>query len=107
MTRTRRSWKRHESAIAEKLGGTRNPCTGGQHSDVDAGPFAAEVKLRRSLPQWIHDAVDQAARSAGERTPIVVLVESRQGIKARRYVLLRFEDFVDWHGSLEMTEVEQ
>ena len=100
--RSRRSWKQHESLVAASLQGTRNPLTGIPNCDVDAGPFAVEVKTRERFPKWLTHAVQQAKDAAGTtRTGIVVLVESRQGVKARRYVLLTLEDWQQWHGTGE------
>ena len=102
MMATSRRWKRHESECAKALGTTRNPTDGKHHTDVDAGPFAIEHKLRKHLPQLLHDAMAQAIQAAPtDKTPMVVLTESRQGVKAIRYVVMRFEDWVDWHGKPE------
>ena len=95
---SKRRWKRHEQQIAERFGATRNPCNGKHHTDVDAGPFAIEVKTRMRLPSWLTDAVAQIVRAAGDRTPLVILVESRQGVKTKRFVLMRMEDWEEWHG---------
>ena len=54
------------------------------------------------LPYWLIDmsleALRQARDGAGGRTPIVVLSEVRQGVKAQRYVLLSLKDWLAWHG---------
>ena len=74
-------WKRHERQVAQALGGRRLPNTGRRGPDVVAGPWAVEVKLRRSLPQWLLLAIAQAeegARATG-RQPLVVLVEAPGG----------------------------
>lgn len=93
-------WKRQEREVAELLGGKRNPCTGGWHQDVTTPLFAVEVKTRKSLPDWLTEAVEQAVRAADEsQVPIVALNEVSQGRKARRYILLRLEDWVDLHGN--------
>ena len=92
-------WKRHEREVAELLGGQRNPCDGRQHTDVTAGPWAVEVKTRRELPMWLTDAMGQAKASAKQgQTPLVVLTESTQGRKTRRYVVMAMEDWREWHG---------
>ncbi len=93
-----RAWKRQERQVADLLGSKRNPNTGQHHADIDAGPFAVEHKARKSLPRWLTDALQQARNSANGRTPIVVLSEVRQGVKARRYVFMALEDWTAWHG---------
>ena len=91
-------WKRQERQVAAMLGTTRNPNNGQQQTDIDAGPFAVEHKARKSLPAWLTDALQQARNSADGRTPVVVLTEVRRGVKAKRYVLLDFSDWVAWLG---------
>ncbi len=95
---TDRAWKRQERQVAAMLGSRRNPNTGERQADIDAGPFAVEHKARKSLPRWLTDALRQARDGAGGRTPIVVLSEVHQGVKARRYVLMALEDWTAWHG---------
>lgn len=95
-------WKRHEREIAKALGAKRNPNSGEHRTDIDAGPFAVEVKTRKSLPVLIIKAMAQVKAAARDgQTPIVVLSEGVQGRKGRRYVVMEFSDFVDWHGRLE------
>jgi len=95
---TDRAWKRQERRVAALLGSRRNPNTGERRTDIDAGPFAVEHKARKSLPHWLTDALEQARSAANGRTPIVVLSEVRQGVKARRYVFMALEDWTAWHG---------
>ena len=43
--------------------------------------------------------MEQAQAGAqGTQTPIVVLTEVSQGKRARRLVVMRYEDFLEWHG---------
>jgi len=95
---TDRRWKRQERQVAAMLGSTRNPNNGHQQTDIDAGPFAVEHKTRKSLPTWLTGALRQARNGAEGRTPVVVLTEVRQGVKAKRYVFMDFADWADWHG---------
>lgn len=84
-------WKRQEREIAAALGGARLPNAGVGQCDVRAGGWAVQVKTTKALPLWLTAAVDQAARDAGEDdVPAVVLSEVRQGVKARRLVVLDF-----------------
>ncbi len=91
-------WKRQEREVAALLGGKRLPNNGEHRTDIDAGPFAVEHKARRSLPHWLTGALRQARNGADGRTPVVVLTEVRQGVKAERYVLMALADWIDWHG---------
>ena len=94
------NWKRQEREIAALLGSTRNPNTGEHRSDIDTPALAVEVKKKKELPGWFKDAVQQAVRAAQEgQTGIVVFSEVSQGRKAQRYVTLRLEDWLEWHGS--------
>lgn len=98
------NWKGQEREIAELVGSHRNPNTGEHRSDIDTPAFAYEVKKRKALPSWFKDAVQQATRAAQEgQTGIVVFSEVSQGRKAQRYVTLRLDDWLKWHG--EMPEV--
>ncbi|HXG41701.1 MAG TPA: hypothetical protein VNL95_04565, partial [Dehalococcoidia bacterium] len=68
-------WKRHERLVARLLSGERQPNTGRGGPDVLSAAWAVEVKLRRSLPGWLEDAIAQAeaaARGTG-RAPLLVL----------------------------------
>ena len=91
-------WKRAERQVAAALGTTRNPNNGRRQADIDAGPFAVEHKTRKTIPAWLTSALRQASASADGRTPIVVLTHVRQGVKAKRYVVLDFSDWAAWHG---------
>lgn len=102
---SRGRWKRHEREVAEALGSKRNPCNGQHHTDVDAGPFAVEVKTRKSLPVLVTSALEQCTISCAEgQTPVVVLREARQGVKTTSIVCMWFEDFIEWFGELEKGE---
>jgi hypothetical protein len=86
-------WKRHEREVAKLLGGERVPCTGRPAPDVLTDRWAVEVKTRKSLPAWMHHAMEQAiAQATDGRVPLVVLCEARQGSRTQRYALLRLDD---------------
>ena len=101
----RKRWKRHELRVAKRLGTTRNPSNGRRCTDIDAGPFAIEYKIRESaFPAWLENALIQArigalANGLGQ-TPIVVLTQVDGGARAkpRDYVLWSLDDFIAWHG---------
>ena len=68
------NWKEHERRTARRLSGIRNGNQGTATSDVTAGRWAVECKSRKALPTWLLDAMNQAARNAGDgQTGIVVL----------------------------------
>jgi hypothetical protein len=54
-----------------------------------------EHKARRRLPAWLTRALQQARDGAEGRTPLVVLSQVRQGVRARRYALLALDDLAD------------
>ena len=97
-------WKRHERLIARLLGGQRLPNTGRRAPDALAGPWAIEVKTRRTLPKWLLTAIAQAeegARATG-RLPLLVLTHAPgKGRKARRFALMPLEGLVSWGGNKE------
>ena len=93
-----RPWKAEERAVAKLLGFKRMPNIGSGNPDINAGPWAVEVKARKVLPDWFHEAHAQARRNAGSSTPLVVFSERKQGVKTIRYVSMEMEDFLEWYG---------
>ncbi len=85
------AWKRTERAIAKRLNGKRLGATGRHGADILTDWLSVEVKHRRKLPQWLKDALDQAASSAEGRLPIVILHERGQR-HDEDIVLMRLED---------------
>ncbi len=87
-------WQRQERAIAAALGTRRLPNVGAGQPDCRCPGWAVQVKTRKELPGWLVAALDQAARDAGAgERPAVVLSAVSQGRKARRLVVLDFEDW--------------
>ena len=98
-------WKRHELAVARQLGTERNPSNGRRQADIDADiPFAIEHKTRKLIPAWLTNAMAQAvAGVVGKRTPVVVLDYCRgRGHTTERYAIMRWSDFLDWHGRVDL-----
>ena len=54
--------------------------------------WSIEVKHRKALPSWLHDAMEQATIEAEHRTPMVVLHEKQMKYEDS-YVILRLKDF--------------
>ena len=53
-------WKRHEREVAAILEGVRLPNSGKGQSDVLTPDLAVQVKTRKHIPAWLHEALDQA-----------------------------------------------
>lgn len=105
MSRTsRQKGKRVEREVAKMLGTNRNPADGHSHTDIHAGRYAVEVKARKALPKLLHTAMAQAEDDLkdGRDTPIVVFVESKIGALPIRYVLMRFDDFREQMGDINV-----
>ncbi|CAN5863236.1 hypothetical protein BH24CHL4_BH24CHL4_19500 [soil metagenome] len=83
-------WKRHEREVAAILEGVRLPNSGKGQSDVLTPNLAVQVKTRKSIPSWLHAALDQAARDCdSHRLPVVVLCAVSQGHSTRRMLGMR------------------
>lgn len=89
-------WKAAERKVAARIGGARVPVSGrgrGDAPDIAHPTLSPEVKTRKKLPGWLHDAMDQAKQSAvGARTPIVVLHEVGRRFD-EDHVVMRLVDF--------------
>lgn len=93
------NWKQQEREIAKEMGDYhRMPNVGKGQPDIIAGPWAVQVKKRKTLPRWFIRAHEQARRDADNKTPLVVFCEVKQGVKAKRYVCMTFEDWLEWYG---------
>ena len=100
MTRTT-AWKEHERRTARRLSGQRSPNTGKQTSDVSAGPWAVECKLRKELPAWLLDAMTQAKRNAGDGQTGIVVLHQHGTRSDRDLVLMSMSDFQGWAGTID------
>lgn len=97
----RRTWQRHEQAVARALGTERSAHwpgpTGGP--DVSTHWLAAECKSWARLPARVVAALEQAERSANsEQLPIAVLHEVGKR-REDNIVVLRWSDFLEWFGA--------
>lgn len=92
------TWKAAERAVAAILGARRVPVTGrarGSAPDAEHPTLSIEIKHRKLLPDWLHDAMAQAEASQREgQAPIVVLHQARTPYKDS-LVVLRLHDFID------------
>ncbi len=87
-------WLRHERLIARALGTRRLPGAGYGQPDCRPPGWAVAILMRATAPGWLWDALDRAGRhrASGERAAVVLTAVS-QGVRARRLVLLDFEEF--------------
>ena len=93
------TWKVLERKLAAILGGERVPVNGRRRGDVPdiAHPtLSIEVKHRKKLPDWQHNAFDQAraANHGNTKLPIVILHEDRMRYMDS-WVMLSLKDFLD------------
>ena len=95
------NWKEVERRVAAILGGRRVPITGRQRGDapdIAHEWLGVEVKHRKKLPDWIHDAMAQArACSDGGKLPTVILHEHNQ-LYTKSFVVLELDEFEQWFG---------
>ncbi len=81
-------WLRHERLIARALGARRLPGAGYGRPDYRPPGWAVSVLTRATAPGWLWDALDRAGRQrTGDERAV------SQGVRARRLVLLDFEEF--------------
>ncbi len=87
-------WLRHGRMVARALGARRLPGAGYGQPDCRPPGWAVSVLTRATAPGWLWDALDRAGRqrAEGERAAVVLTAVS-QGVRARRLVLLGFEEF--------------
>lgn len=97
-----KNWKSTERALAKRLGGERVPVSGrtrGSSPDISHSHYGIEVKERKTLPAWLHSAMDQAVKSAAtyfrksgnNQLPIVILHETGKH-HSNDFVIIRFQD---------------
>jgi len=92
-----KTFKGVERAIAKRLGGKRTGQYGGADVVVD-GWLSVEVKSRKTLPQWIRDALNQSKRNAKhDQLPIVILHEHEKRYDCA-WVVMAMSDFEDNFG---------
>ena len=100
----RATWKGAERRVAADLGGQRIPVTGVDRdgADVVTPVFHVQVKLRKSLPQWLWSwllgIVGDAAPHG--RIGVLVLKKPRQR-DTEGLVVIRYGDFVDLCGRID------
>jgi hypothetical protein len=80
-----KNWKKNERGTAKYIGGERVPITGRQRGDVPDIKhkwLAPECKLRKTIPGWILEGMEQAkAASRGHQLPVLIIRQSGQSIE--------------------------
>ena len=97
MPRSAARWKQWERRIANELGTVRQLHRDGRAgADVEIKSHSIQVKTRLSMPSWFTDAWKQAQRDTleGKQTAVVFVHAPGPGVKARRYVVLDWDDWV-------------
>jgi hypothetical protein len=89
--------KRTERAIAKKLSGIRRGIMGGH--DVEAGPFAVEVKDRARFigSSFMAQAIKNCPSG---KTPLVIVHETGQR-HGGDLVMMRLADWNQWYGEIK------
>lgn len=87
-------WTRQERVVLRQLGGDRSARDDWREADVRVAGWAVLLRERATMPAWLWQLLDRARRAAGtgERAA-VVLTEVSQGRKARRLVLMDFDQW--------------
>ncbi len=90
-------WRRQEDRIAEALGTKRIVSAGLRKSDIEAAQFGIEVKTMKAIPIRLRAALEQSIDACGTtgKVPVVVLNQPRAGKKPLRFVVMRFEDWME------------
>lgn len=92
----RRTWQRHEQAVAAAFG-TRRTGAGGS-ADVRTEWLVAECKSWRALPARVVDALRQAERAARDGQLAIAVIHQVGGRRRDDLVVMRWRDFVAWFG---------
>lgn len=104
MKQHKRTWQRHEQRVAGALGVQRVGNSGSATADVTTPWLAVECKSWRTLPAKVLAALRQAEAAAAEgQLPIAVLHAVGQR-SAHDLVVMRWEQFVAWHGDIATPE---
>lgn len=103
----RGTWKGYERRIAADLGGRRIPVTGIDRAgaDVECAMFAIQVKLRKSIPDWLFDWLGGIVASARTQQKIGILILRQPRMRdTEAVVILRYQDWLDIVGAAGKVE---
>jgi hypothetical protein len=104
---SRNTWKNTERMIAARLGGQRVPVSGrarGDAPDIAHPLLSLEVKHRKRLPDWLHQAMAQAVACADpDHIPVAILHEygSRHAADLCVVTLADLESLLDRAAKIE------
>jgi hypothetical protein len=94
-----KAWKRFERRVAKVVGGERVPVSGRQRGstpDIEHNWLSIECKYRKSVPEWVKDAMRQAVASQQSRQlPCVIIGEHGQRAEDA-LIVFRLGDARDW-----------
>lgn len=88
-----KAWKAMERRFAKRMGTVRIGPTGDDGVDFITDDFAVQCKLRKTLPKWMFDALDNAVKGAGDERIGFALLKKLYANDDDAIVLIRFEDF--------------
>lgn len=88
-----KAWKAYERRFAKRMGTTRIGPTGDDGADFISDDFAVQCKLRKTLPKWLLDAVDNAVAAASDGRFGFALIKKKRMRDNDAIVLMRYGDF--------------
>ena len=90
-----KSWKGFELRMAKRFGTVREGPTGDDGADFYTPTFSVQCKLRKSVPQWLTEAVSNAVRNATECRVGIALIKrnGRAMLDEDTLVVMRLKDF--------------
>ena len=98
MVNNRQAGKNLERSVAKRMGGKRVGILGKE--DISCGPWSIEAKKRKAFVGCKY--MEQAVRNCpAGKTPIVIvhMTSQRHG---KDLVMMRFRDFEEWFGKLDL-----
>jgi len=102
-------WKETERQVARRLGGQRVPITGRQRGDapdVEHPLWSVEVKHRRVIPSWLHNAMAQAIAAVRDNQVAIVVLHEAGRLHDNDYVVVRMKDWVELWGEVSDADVQ-
>ena len=99
-----KTWKMAERRVAARFGTQRTGPQGRNTPDVVTSDLSIEVKTRKALPAWLHEALAQSERNAQPGTlPVVVLHQV-----GTRYdddmIVMSMKSFTQWRNRGERVQ---
>ena len=91
-----KTWKAVERRVAKAHGTTRAGPTGRLGPDAATNWLAIQVKHRKTLPQWMGDAL-RTIRSQAGPGQLGIVVAHEAGDRDS-WVIMSHKDFIDWFG---------